>query len=298
MAGHDDAGRGTLEVRRVAAGAGIAVALLVALGLWSGASGMLDQHFLYFPTSEIIGSPANYGLAYEDAYFETSDGRWLHGWHVPGEGDVTLLWHHGNGGNIGYRLPDIDLFHRELGVNILIYDYRGYGRSAGTPSEEGLYRDAEAALRYLQSRDDVDPAKIVYFGRSLGVAIAVELAARHRPYGIILESGFPSIEYMSEVVRPWLPAWVVHRIIAARYDSASKIGGLDVPVLIAHGDADETVPIEAGRALFEAASEPKSFYVVEGANHDNVSEAGGRAHIERLRAYIDALPGGTGGGGA
>ena len=257
---------------------------------------MLDQHFLYFPTSELIGSPAVYGLDYEDVYFETSDGRRLHGWFVPGESDVTLLWHHGNGGNIGYRLPDIDLFHRELGVNILIYDYRGYGRSAGTPSEEGLYRDAEAALRHLQSRDDVDPAKIVYFGRSLGVAIATELATRHRPYGLILESGFPSIAYMSEIVRPWLPACFVHRIISARYDSAGKIGSLDVPVLIVHGDADETVPIRAGQALFDAATEPKSFYVVEGANHDNISEVGGRAHIERLRQYIEGLADSTTGG--
>ena len=250
---------------------------------------MLDQHFLYFPTSEIIGSPGDYGIAYEDVQFEAEDGRRLHGWFVPGEGDVTLLWHHGNGGNIGHRLPDIHRFHEGLGVNILIFDYRGYGKSAGTPSEEGLYRDAEAALRYLQSRGDVDPARIVYFGRSLGVAIATELAVRHRPYGLILESGFPSIEYMSEVVRPWLPAWVVHRIISARYDTGSKLGGLDVPVLVIHGDADDTVPLHAGRALFEAAREPKWFHVVEGANHDDLAAVGGRAYLERLRGFIEGL---------
>ena len=250
---------------------------------------MLDQHFLYFPTREIIGSPADYGIAYEDAIFETTDGRWLHGWFVPGESDVTLLWHHGNGGNIGHRLPDIDLFHRELGVNILIFDYRGYGRSAGTPSEEGLYGDAEAALRYLQSREDVDPARIVYFGRSLGVAIAVELAVRHRPYGLILESGFPSVAYMANVERPWLPAWIVHRILAARYDTGSKIGGLDVPLLVVHGDVDDTVPLRAGQALFDAANEPKSFYMVEGANHDGLAAVGGRPYIERLRQYIAGL---------
>lgn len=252
---------------------------------------MLDQHFLYFPTSEIIGSPEHYGIAYEDVHFQASDGRRLHGWYVPGAGDVTLLWHHGNGGNIGHRLPDIALFHRELGVNILIFDYRGYGKSAGTPSEEGLYRDAEAALRYLWSREDVDATRIVYFGRSLGTAVATELAVRHRPYGLILESGFPSIAYMAEVERPWLPAWVVHRIIAARYDSGSKLGGLDVPVLVVHGDADDTVPLHAGQALFDAAGDPKAFYVVEGANHDDVSSVGGRAYVERLRAFIDG-PGG------
>ena len=250
---------------------------------------MLDQHFLYFPTREIIGSPADYGIAFEDAIFDTEDGVRLHGWFVPGESDVTLLWHHGNGGNIGHRLPDIDLFHRELGVNVLIFDYRGYGNSAGAPSEEGLYRDAEAALRYLQSREDVDPARIVYFGRSLGVAIAVELAVRHRPNGLILESGFPSITYMANVERPWLPAWVVHRILAARYDSGSKIGALNVPVLIVHGDADDTVPLRAGQALFNAAHEPKSFYMVEGANHDGLAAVGGRPYIERLREYIDGL---------
>ena len=276
-------------MRRVASGVGVALALLLALGFWSGASGMLDQHFLYFPTREIIGSPGDFGVAFEDVYFETTDGMRLHGWYVPGEGDVTLLWHHGNGGNIGHRLPDIDLFHRQLGVNVLIFDYRGFGRSAGTPSEEGLYRDAEAALRYLQSREDVDPARIVYFGRSLGVAIAVELAVRHSPYGLILESGFPSITYMASVERPWLPAWIVHRILAARYDTGSKIGGLDVPLLVVHGDVDDTVPLRAGQALFAAANEPKSFYMVEGANHDGLAAVGGRPYIERLRQYIAGL---------
>ena len=233
---------------------------------------MLDQHFLYFPTRELIGSPADYGIAFEDVYFETDDGQRLHGWFVPGRGRRDAALAPRQRRQHRHRLPDIDLFHRELGVNILIYDYRGFGRSsAGTPSEEGLYRDAEAALRHLQSREDVDPARIVYFGRSLGVAIAVELAVRHRPYGLILESGFPSITYMANVDRPWLPAFVVHRIIAARYDSASKIGSLNVPVLIVHGDADDTVPLRAGQALFEAAREPKSLYVVEGANHDGLA---------------------------
>ena len=262
----------------MAAGVGIALALLLSLGYWSGASGMLDQHFLYFPTRELIGSPADYGIAFEDVYFETADGRRLHGWYVPGDGDVTLLWHHGNGGNISHRLPDIDLFHRELGVNILIYDYRGFGRSSeDTPTEEGLYRDAEAALGYLQSREDVDPGRIVYFGRSLGVAIATELAVRQRPYGLILESGFPSITYMANVDRPWLPAFVVHRIIAARYDSASKIGSLDVPV---HGDADDTVPLRAGQALFDAATSPSPSTQVEGADDTVPLERAGQALFE------------------
>ena len=112
---------------------------------------------------------------------------------------------------------------------------------------------------------------------------------RHRPYGLILESGFPSITYMANVDRPWLPAFVVHRIIAARYDSASKIGSLDVPVLIVHGDADDTVPLRAGQALFDAAREPKSLYVVEGANHDGLAFVGGHPYLNRLREYIDGL---------
>ena len=250
---------------------------------------MLDQHFIYFPVREVTGSPADYGMAFEDAFFQTEDGQRLHGWFVPGAGDVTLLWHHGNGGNIGHRLPDIHRLHGGLGVNILIFDYRGYGRSSGAPSEGGLYHDAEGALRYLRSRDDVDPERVVYFGRSLGVAIAVELAVRHRPYGLILESGFPSIAYMAEVNRPWLPAWVVQRIISARYDSIAKIGGLDVPLLMVHGDMDETVPLSAGRALFDAASKPKTLLVVEGANHDGLPEVGGQAYIDRLRDYLQGL---------
>ena len=170
---------------------------------------MLDQHFLYFPTRELIGSPADYGIAFEDVYFETADGHAAARVVRARDGRRHAALAPRQRRQHRHRLPDIDLFHRELGVNILIYDYRGFGRSsADTPSEEGLYHDADAALRHLQSREDVDPAKIVYFGRSLGVAIATELAVRHRPYGLILESGFPSIEYMANVDRPWLPAFV------------------------------------------------------------------------------------------
>lgn len=250
---------------------------------------MLDQHFLYFPTREVVGTPGNYGIPYEDVLFEAADGTRLHGWFVPGESDVTLLWHHGNGGNIGHRLRDIDLFHRELGVNIFIFDYRGYGHSEGTPSEEGLYLDAEAAALSLHAREGVDPARIVYFGRSLGVAVAVNSAARHRPLGLILESGFPSIAHIAKVAQPWLPAWAVSRIIAARYDSVPVLAELETPLLIVHGDADDTVPLSAGRALFDAAREPKAFYVVRGANHGDMSAVGGQPYLQRLREFIEGL---------
>jgi fermentation-respiration switch protein FrsA (DUF1100 family) len=206
---------------------------------------------------------------------------------VPGDSDVTWLWFHGNAGNISDRLENLRQLHDEVGVGVFLIDYRGYGRSEGSPSEEGTYRDAEAALAYILSRSDVDRERIVYFGRSLGAGVAVELATRRPPFALILESPVPSIQDMVRHHYRFLPlGW----LIRTKYDSLSKIGDVQVPLLVLHGDRDEVVPFKSGRKLFEVANEPKQFYAIEDAGHNDTVLVGGREYFQALREFVESLP--------
>ncbi len=269
----------------LAVGGAAAVALILAVGV----TGVLDRFFLYFPERELAATPSEAGLAYEDVSFTAEDGINLHGWFVPGRGDVTWLWFHGNAGNISSRLGNLKQLHDSLGVNVFLFDYRGYGQSQGTPSEKGIYLDAEAALAYLNSREDVRSDRIVYFGRSLGGAVAVDLAGHRPAYGLILESPFPSISFVARQAYPVLPSWFVRRILRARYDALSKIAGVAVPLLILHGDRDDVVPLDAGRQLFEAAREPKQFYVIPGAGHNDTYIVGGQPYFALLASFLEQL---------
>ena len=284
----------TASAKRVVLLLGILVPLVIG-GLVVRRVGLLDRHFIYFPERELVGTPADVGLEYEDILFEAADGVKLHGWFVPGDSGATLLWFHGNAGNISHRLDNIAMLHHRVGVSIFIFDYRGYGQSSGTVSEEGTYLDAEAAIEYLRSRADaaVDQ-NVVLFGRSLGCAVAVEMAVRHTVHAVILESPFASIRDMAHRTYPYLPSGVMVRMVKARYDSISKIGSVHSPVMVLHGDRDDLVPIETGRDLFEGANQPKRFYVIEGAGHNDTYIVGGEPYLEALKAFIED-PAGAGG---
>ena len=249
-------------------------------------TGFIERRLIYHPEKGLASDPSKIGLAYEDVVFTTGDGVQLHGWFVPGSRDLTFLWFHGNAGNISHRLGNLKEMHDELAVNIFIFDYRGYGQSQGTPSEQGTYFDAKAALDSLRSREDVPMDQIVYYGRSLGGAIAVELATQETPYGLVLESSFPSVPYMAQKANPFLPLW---RLLRTKYDSAAKVPHLQVPLLQIHGDIDDTVPLEAGRSLFEAANTPKEFYVIPSADHNDTYLVGGPAYWEKLREFTNSL---------
>ena len=247
---------------------------------------MIDRRFIFFPTREVSSTPAHWGLDFEEVYFQADDGVRLHGWFVPGEGKVTWLWTHGNGGNISHRLENIMLLHNQLGVNIFLFDYRGYGLSEGRPSEKGTYRDALGAVTYLASRQDIDPRRVLYFGRSLGAAVAVWLAAQHQPYGLILESPFASVKDMAKLAFPRLPLYL---LIRNKYDSLARIGKLSCPLLILHGDRDEVIPLSQGRKLYDAAKEPKRFYVITGAAHNDTYIVGQEPYYRVLREFISSL---------
>ena len=245
----------------------------------------LIERFIFFPDPMLVGSPSAIGLAYEDVEFNANDGVRLHGWYVPGTRPETLLWFHGNAGNISHRLDNLRLIHDHLGTNVFLFDYRQYGRSDGVASEEGLYADARGALAYLHGRSDIRPERIIYFGRSLGSAVALDLATTAAPCGLILESPFLSVREMARTILPGPLA----NIVPTGFDNRSKIAQIRCPLLFIHGDRDEIVPYAQGRQLFETASPPKAFYTIRGAGHNDTYVVGGQAYFQRLRQFIDGL---------
>jgi fermentation-respiration switch protein FrsA (DUF1100 family) len=259
-----------------------------ALGLTIvvGCGMSIDRRFLYFPDKVLIATPADYGLAYEDAFFPAADGTRLHGWYVPGRGPITLLWAHGNAGNVSHRLDQLSLFQQHLGVSVFIFDYREYGRSEGTVSEPGTYDDARGALAWLRARPGVDRGRIVYFGESLGSAVVADLAVTEPPAALILEAPFCSV---AEMLRYHVPLVPLTFLFQARYDTLSKIGRIHSPLLILHGDRDAVVPVAQGARLFAAANEPKAFHRTAGAGHNDTFLVGVATYVEALRDFLTAL---------
>jgi hypothetical protein len=227
------------------------------------------------------------GLRYEDAWFPAADGVRLHGWWVAGDRPETILWFHGNAGNISHRLENLKRLHSKVGPSVLLVGYRGYGRSGGHPSESGLYADARGALAYVRSRDDVDRERVVYLGQSLGSAVAVELATRRSPRGLILETPFTSAREMAARILPGALAQIVPRL----FDNLGRIPKVRCPILFIHGDRDEVVPYEQGQRLFEAARGPKAFFTIAGARHNDTFVVGGDAYFDRIREFLDSLTG-------
>jgi fermentation-respiration switch protein FrsA (DUF1100 family) len=197
----------------------------------------------------------------------------------------VLLWCHGNAGNIIHRLENLRELYR-AGLSVLLFDYRGYGRSEGRPSEQGLYRDALAAHDYLITEGRVSPGRLVLFGRSLGGAIAGEVAIRRPAAGLILESSFPSVEAVARFHYWGLPA---HWLIDADFRLIDRLPHLALPSLVIHGDRDDLIPPALGKAVFDALREPKSFYLVKGADHNNLPFQGGSAYFTRLRAFVESV---------
>jgi fermentation-respiration switch protein FrsA (DUF1100 family) len=266
------------------------VPLLVVAILGSGMFFLgLEKYLLYFPERILEATPKSQGLAFEEVRFPASDGVLLHGWLVPASGARhTLVWFHGNAGNISHRVHNIGYLHRLLGINVFIFDYRGYGLSAGGRSdlsEEATYRDAEGALAFIRGRPDLARTRLVYFGRSLGAAIAIEMARHHPPAGLILETPFTSIRDIARVHYPFVP----RMFLRLKYDSLAKIPALRVPLLVLHGDRDEVVPLDQPQRLFQAANEPKTFYLIPGAHHNDTYIVGGDAYFAAVGRFLESL---------
>ena len=237
------------------------LALVALATVTAGCRESIERRFIYYPSRPLAADPSSVGLTFRDVAFTAADGVRLHGWLIPGRTPTTLLYSHGNGGNIGGRVAIARLLADQLGVGLFMYDYRGYGRSEGAPSEAGLVSDALGARAALL-REGVAAEHVVYFGRSLGAAVTLDLALAHPPRAVVLESPFASVSAMASTV---LPGGGL--LFRTRWDSLAKIPGLRAPLLMLHSDADETIPYAQGRALFAAAPEPKTFFTIRGAHH-------------------------------
>ena len=264
------------------------ILLLVVPGLFL-AEGLLamDYHFIFFPSRELDATPADVGLKYRNIDFVADDGVRLHGWLVPGEAEQPLLlFCHGNAGNISQRVENLLLLHR-LGLSVFIFDYRGYGNSEGRADEEGTYRDGRAALAWLRQQG-YGSERMIYFGRSLGAAIATQMALEAPPAGLILESPFPSIAAMGRHHNPLLYL-LLGWTLQSSYDNLSKISQLQVPLLMLQGERDDIVTPEMALDLFAKANPPKTFYLIPGAGHNDTLEFGGEAYWDVWRKFLEAV---------
>jgi len=236
----------------------------------------LENQLIFFPSRFPEGDWQPRGLAVEDAWFEAADKTRLHGWYVPHpQARGVLLFCHGNAGNITHRAEAIRLLHDRVGLSVLVFDYRGYGRSQGRPSESGVLADAVAARAWLARRAGIEPNQIIVFGESIGGAVAVDVAAHGGARALILENTFTSLPDVAAYHFPWLPKW----LLRTRLDSLSKIGRYHGPLLQSHGDPDSVVPFPLGKRLFEAANQPKQFLRYPGCDHND----------PRPLEYYDAL---------
>ncbi len=243
----------------------------------------LGNRLVFYPSRYPEGtwSPDGLNNTFHDITFSTEDGLQLHGWWLPSDTPETLLWCHGNAGNVTHRL-DLFQYLAALDIQILLFDYRGYGKSEGQPNEEGLYRDAEAAYRFLTEDRNIPTDDIYLFGRSLGGAVATKLASDVNAGGLILESTFTSIPEMSNASMP-IP--YLYLLLRTKMDSQSRIHNVTEPALHLHGQRDEVIPMSLGRRLFEQSTEPKAWVEFPEAGHDNVRES----NPERYDRAIDCL---------
>src|SRR2546423_8363553 len=259
------------------------LALVALATVTAGCGESIERRFIYSPSRPRAADPGSVGLAFRDVAFTATDGVRLHGWLIPGRTPTTLLYSHGNGGNIGGRVAIARLLADQLGVGLFMYDYRGYGRSEGAPSEAGLVSDALGARAALL-REGVAAEHVVYFGRSLGAAVTLELALAHPPRAVVLESPFASVRAVANTVLPG-----VGSLFRTRWDSLAKVPSLRAPLLVLHGDADETIPYAQGRALFAAAPQPKTFFTIRGGRHYDM-DAAWPEYWAAWRAFLAALP--------
>ncbi len=244
----------------------------------------IESRSIYFPMKGLELTPQSAGLAYEDVYFKTSDGIRLNGWFIASpQARFTAVFCHGNAGNIGHRLEKISIV-RDLGLNIFIFDYRGYGKSQGRPSEKGLYKDVRAAYDYLVSARKVPKDTIILYGESIGGAVAIDLAHKVPVRALITEETFSSIKDMSGIAYPFIPYF----IFSTRFDSVSKIKDVKCPTLIIHSVDDEIVPYNLGRKLYYAARLPKKFLEIRGG-HNTAFLDSEKQFREGIKAFLDSL---------
>ncbi len=258
----------------LALGGGYLLVVLLAL--------VFQARMVFFPESDLAGNPDDLGLEYEDVWLTTSDGIRVHGWFVPNErGRTTALFLHGNAGNISHRLEMLDIIHR-LGLSCLIIDYRGFGQSQGSPSEQGVYLDAEAAWDWLVASKGLRSQEIISWGRSLGGPVAARLARNKDPGALIIESTFTSMPELGQKLYPILPVKMISRF---SFPTLNYIQDLSCPLLVVHSEDDNLVPFQHGQSLYKAAGDPKKFLQIRGAHNDGFLVSG-EIYFRGIREFL------------
>jgi len=264
------------------------LATIMAAGGIYGGLRLFERRQLFQPRRGIEVTPDQLGLEYEAIDFVAADGVRLHGWWIPSaDARGTILYCHGNAGNISTRMEVYNGLH-SLGVNIFAFDYRGYGKSRGLTSEDGMYEDARAAYEVVRERyDDADFPPVIVYGASLGGAVAAQLAAERKLHGLIIEGGFTSA---IEVGERWFPALPVRALAKYRFDTQGKVMALRIPKLFAHSRHDEVIPYDIGQQLFKSAAEPKQFVELEGV-HGEAGWQESPAFHARLKSFVEKVLG-------
>jgi alpha-beta hydrolase superfamily lysophospholipase len=280
-----------LKILSMSVAAGVLLGFVAAcFGVWAW-----QAHLVFYPRAEVETTPGAFGAKFEEVSIPviTPSGtpESLDGWWIPAEPDAkALIYLHGNGDNIGANAAHAVRLH-SLGLAVLIFDYRGYGRSTGGfPSETKVYADAETAWKYLVEKRGFRPEHIFIYGHSLGGAVAIELAMHHPgAAGLIVESSLTSIADMGRRLPMfrWLP---VDLLVRERFRSISKVGSLKIPVLFLHGTSDRTVPSQMSQQLYAAAPEPKQLVLVPGGHHADCATVGGSLYMDAVRGFVAQTP--------
>jgi fermentation-respiration switch protein FrsA (DUF1100 family) len=258
------------------------VVVLFAIGFFCFFYPQIEGFFVFYPQAHFESDPSDWGLGFEDVSFNTGDKKRLHGWFFPLQGDVpVILFCHGNAGNISHRLENV-MFLLDQKMQVFIFDYRGYGKSEGKPSEAGLYRDGLAAHDFLRNQKHIPPEKIIPFGRSLGASVAIEIAVSRKVKSLIVESAFTTSKEMAKTMALF---GLLSPLLPAHYNNLAKIARVNVPKLIVHGENDDLVPFSMGKKLYQTAKAPKFFYPIKAAGHNDTYIAGGETYFKTLATF-------------
>ncbi len=264
-------------------GISLVLVILLAVGCFCFFYPQVENFFIFYPQASFDAVPSDWSLSCEDVYFDTEDKKRLHGWFFPLKGNApVLLFCHGNAGNISHRLENVKLLLDQQ-LQVFIFDYRGYGKSSGRPSEKGLYLDGLGAYDFLANQKHILPEKIIPFGRSLGASVAIEISMRREVKSLILESAFTSTKDMAKTMFLF---GLFSPLLPSHYNNLKKITRVNVPKLIIHGEDDEIVPFKMGEQLHNTAQSPKYFFPIKGAGHNDTYLVGGNKYFEILSAFV------------